>query len=313
MGGGGEGLLFSSWFILYVCLFVCLHSPFSGCREVFSAIQLSETSVLCGYFLYGSAVFGVFPLYLFFLNGRAILKRLFASDQSTICNWRWGLVYSGGSSLLGSSFSLTSLWSHRRQNISLLHKWALEIFVVVVRVLGLFFFFWYSLSFLPLNFFLFFFPLKNIKMFLFVHCTKGCCKAGSLSDPWVLSFWSHARLSRWGWNWQFPWPFLGQEPCSIRAWPKGNGHPQQLILWYVWVVDQAGGQAGKDGSLTPAQSFPHWSRNQACKSATGTNEWPWMGQMYSALPLWTYLQVGRNDPQLGKHHSRLSRVSQTMK
>lgn len=60
-------------------------------------------------------------------------------------------------------------------------------------------FFWYSLSFLPLNFFFFFFfPLKNTKTFLFGHCTKGCCKAGSLSDPWVLPFWSHARLSRWG-------------------------------------------------------------------------------------------------------------------
>lgn len=75
-------------FIISFILFVCLHSPFSGRREVFSAIQLSETSVLCGYCLYGSAVFGVFPLYMFFLNGRAILKRLFASDQSTICNWR---------------------------------------------------------------------------------------------------------------------------------------------------------------------------------------------------------------------------------
>lgn len=49
---------------------------------MFSAIQLSETSVLCSYCLYGSSVFGVFPLYVFFLNGRAILKRLFASDKS---------------------------------------------------------------------------------------------------------------------------------------------------------------------------------------------------------------------------------------
>lgn len=138
-------------------------------------------------------------------------------------------------------------------------------------------------------------------------------EAGSLSDPWVLPFWSHARLSRWGRNWQFPWPFLGQDPCSRGAWPKGNGHPQQMILYYVWVVDQAGGQAGEDGSLTPAQSFPHWSRSQACWSATGTKEWPWMGQRCSALPLLTCLQVGRNDSQLGQHHSRLSRVSQTIK
>lgn len=87
---GGEKVycLAVDLFYMFVCLFVCLHSPFSGRREVFSAIQLSETSALCGYCLYGSAVFGVFPLYLFFLNGRAILKRLFASDQSTICNWR---------------------------------------------------------------------------------------------------------------------------------------------------------------------------------------------------------------------------------
>lgn len=63
--------------IYFVCLFVCLHSPFSGHREVFSAIQLSKTSVLCGYCLYGSAVFGVFPLYMFFPEWQGYLENVF--------------------------------------------------------------------------------------------------------------------------------------------------------------------------------------------------------------------------------------------
>lgn len=95
----------------------------------------------------------------------------------------------------------------------------------------------------------------------FGHCTKGCCKAGSLSDPWVLPFWSHARLSRWGCNWQFPRPFLGQHPYSRGAWPKGNGHPQQIILQYVWAVDQAGGQAGK---------MVHWPLHSPSHTGAGT-------------------------------------------
>lgn len=65
-GGVGEVYcLVVDLFCMLVCLFVCLHSPFSGHREVFSAIQLSKTSVLCGYCLYGSAVFWIFPLYVF--------------------------------------------------------------------------------------------------------------------------------------------------------------------------------------------------------------------------------------------------------
>lgn len=137
--------------ISFIYLFVFC-SPFSGSREVFSAIQLSETSVLCSYCLYGSAVFGVFPLYVFFLKGRAILKRLFASDQSTICIWRQGLVYRGGSSLLGSSFSLTSLWSHRRQTV--MHRC---LFVCLFFICFSFLFFFFLL--LPLFSFIFFFFL----------------------------------------------------------------------------------------------------------------------------------------------------------
>lgn len=118
---------------------------------MFSAIQLSETSALCSCCLCGSAVWDL-SFVRVFLNGRAILKHLFASDQGSVCIWRHGLVYKEGSSLSGSSsFSLTSLWSHRRQtNTDAQVGFGLELWVFLVLLL---------FSFLFLKFFSIF-PLK---------------------------------------------------------------------------------------------------------------------------------------------------------
>jgi len=148
---------------------------------------------------------------------------------------------------------------------------------------GWFFFFGTPSLFVPFFLFLFF-PLKkrNVSSARFVHCPKAAVRqVAGREDVWpprpaLLKPCGTAQLKRE--KGPFSWflqPFLGQGPCGCWwAWPKGNEHPQEIILWLVQIVGQAGGQAGEYGSPTPAQPFPCWSWSRTCKSAAGTNEWP---------------------------------------